>query len=139
GDEGAEHLRGARGLREEHRSYHQGGGGGVDVEVVELDGGADEAGDRDPRGGVGGLLFGGSGKAGGGHGISLSVMAGTALRACPAAMEAMPVREAGSATRVGAGTGTSRRVGARPGASPGAGMGPGSGWRAVDRRRALRG
>ncbi|GBL54143.1 hypothetical protein PCLA_02f0242 [Pseudomonas citronellolis] len=30
-------------------------------------------------------------------------MAGTALRACPAAMEAAPVREAGSATRVGQG------------------------------------
>ncbi len=50
GEEGAEHLRGAGCLREEYRTDHQGGGSGIDVEIVELDGGADEAGDCDPGG-----------------------------------------------------------------------------------------
>lgn len=68
GEEGAEHLRGAGCLREEYRADHQGGGGGVDVEIVELDGGADEAGDGDPGGRVGRFRSGGGGEGGGGHG-----------------------------------------------------------------------
>ncbi|MNE28363.1 hypothetical protein D3C80_1218010 [compost metagenome] len=52
GKKGREHLRGARPGREEHRADHQRGGSGVNVEVVELDGSANEAGGGHPRGRV---------------------------------------------------------------------------------------
>ncbi|MNH13133.1 hypothetical protein D3C79_726960 [compost metagenome] len=48
GEKRREHLCGAGGLREEHRADHQRGSGGVNVEVVELDGGADKAGGGHP-------------------------------------------------------------------------------------------
>ncbi|MNV41980.1 hypothetical protein D3C71_1336370 [compost metagenome] len=46
------HLGGAGCLRKEHRTDHQRGGGGIDVEVVELDGGTDEARGGHAGGGV---------------------------------------------------------------------------------------
>ena len=52
GEEGCQHLRGARPGWEEYRADHQGSSSGVHVEVVELDGGADEAGSGYPRGRV---------------------------------------------------------------------------------------
>ena len=55
GQKGREHLGGAGRLGEEYRPDHQRSGGGVDVEVVELDGGADKAGGGHAAGGVGRL------------------------------------------------------------------------------------
>jgi len=52
GQERCQHLRGAGGLREEHRANHQCSGSGIDIEVVELDGGADDARRGNPRGRV---------------------------------------------------------------------------------------
>src|ERR1700712_1725539 len=53
GQERREHLCRAGGLREEYRPDDQRGGSGVDVEVVELDGGTDEACGGHPGGRVG--------------------------------------------------------------------------------------
>ncbi|MDF9892024.1 UNVERIFIED_ORG: hypothetical protein OKW25_001171 [Pseudomonas vranovensis] len=61
GQECREHLRGAGGLRKEHRTDYQRGCGGVHVEVVELDGSADEAGGGDPRRRIAGAGLGGFG------------------------------------------------------------------------------
>ena len=63
GQECREHLGRAGALGKEHRADHQGGGGGVDIEIVELDGGADEAGRGHPAGGVTGVV-GGAGAVG---------------------------------------------------------------------------
>ena len=50
-----QHLGRAGSLWEEHRANHQRGGGGIDVEVVELDGRADETRGGYSGGGVGRL------------------------------------------------------------------------------------
>ena len=52
GEERRQHLRGAGGLRKEHRADHQRCRSGIDVEVVELDGGTDEARGGHPGGGI---------------------------------------------------------------------------------------
>ncbi|EFQ61478.1 hypothetical protein PFWH6_4780 [Pseudomonas fluorescens WH6] len=65
GQERRQHLRRAGALWEEHRADHQCGGGGVDIKVIELDGGADDARSGNPCGRVGrrgarGLVVGGA-------------------------------------------------------------------------------
>lgn len=47
GEEGVEYLCGVGCLWEEYWIDYQGGGSGIDVEIVEFDGGVDEVGDCD--------------------------------------------------------------------------------------------
>ena len=108
GEEGAEHLRGAGCLREEYRTDHQGGGSGIDVEIVELDGGADEAGDCDPGGRVGRFRSGVGGEGGGGHGGEVPGSRGT-TECFRAAGWLWPVRRCGGAAPGWGGRDRSRR------------------------------
>jgi hypothetical protein len=51
-DERRQRLRGRRAMRKEHRADNERGGCRIDVEIVELDRGADKAREDDPRAAV---------------------------------------------------------------------------------------